>query len=394
VSLRGALGVSAALLAPVSGAAFVVLGPVWEGGEAPLHVGALSGSEFRTALVDAARDWESVSDFDFLADFDGDGACDRDLFGRGDLTDGVEFETRDCDGAFLDFDTLAVTQIESQGDRVVSVGAVFNDDLAWEVYAGTWDDEAPDFRRVALHELGHWLGLGHENAALSIMASFAGDTEALQADDVDGVRFLYGPTGPPPPPPPPPVDPEVACRQGQLRAAGSLCRRHFACEAKRARRTDQDPDGLRRDACQDDAKSDFAARFDAAANPSCLWSEAGAAALPLVADPAALLEAGLLAGADPGNLADAKLRQRLLKRAGRACREAFGAEARFARSAGEARRAKQRGAARTSFVGAATDAIDRAAEDGVVYGGTAPVPAAGELDALVDAYAAQAAGNP
>jgi Matrixin len=393
VRVRGAVGIAAMVLVPASAAPFVVLGPVWDGGEAPLHVGALEGSEFRSALVDAARDWEAVSDFDFLADFDGDGACDRDFLGRGELTDGAEFETRDCDGSFLDFDTLAVTQIESVGDRTVAVGAVFNDDLAWDVYDGPWDDDAPDFRRVALHELGHWLGLGHENGALAIMASFAGDTQALQADDVDGVRFLYGPTGPPPPPPPPPVDPEVACRQGQLRAAGSLCRRHFACEGKRARRPEKDPDGLRRDACQEAAESDFVARFDAAANPSCLWTESGSAALPLVAEAAALTETGLLAGADPGNPADAKLRQRLLKRAGRACGEAFGAEARFAKSAGEARRAKQRGAARTAFVAAATGAIARAAEHGVVYGGTAPAAVAGELDALVDAYAGQAAGN-
>jgi hypothetical protein len=112
-----------------------------------------------------------------------------------------------------------------------------------------------------------------------------------------------------------------------------------------------------------------------------------------VADAAALGEAGLLTGADPASPADARLRQRLLKRAGRACGETFGAESRFASSENEARRAKQRAAARAAQVGAATDFIARAAEEGVAYGGTDPVAAADEIDALVDAFAAEAAGN-
>ena len=313
--------------------------------------------------------------------------------GAAPLSDGAEFETRDCDGFSLGFDTLAVTQLESDGDGLVAVGMVFNDDLDWALYDGPWDDAVPDFRRVALHELGHWLGLDHENLVPSIMASFAGDTASLQADDVDGVRFLYGPTGPPPPPPPPPFDPEVACRQGQLRAAGTLCRRHFSCEAKRAKQPAKDPAGLERNACQEEAASRFELRFDGAASPSCLWSTSGAAALPLVADAASLAEAGLLTGADPASLADAKLRQRLLRRAGRACAEAFGAESRFVLSESEARRAKQRAAARAGLVGAATDAIARAAADGVVYGGAEPGASADAIDLLVDGFAASAAGG-
>jgi hypothetical protein len=393
VRLRSALPLLAAALVPAAAAPFVLLGSVWQQGKAPLHVGALDGAGFRSALLDAASDWEAISDFEFRSDFAGDGACKRDFFGRGDLDDGVEFETRDCDGFSLDFDTLAVTQIESDGDRVVSVGIVFNDDLDWQLYDGFWDDQQPDFRRVALHELGHWLGLDHENRVPSIMASFAGDTDALRADDVDGVRFLYGPTGPPPPPPPPPVDPELACRRGQLRAAKALCRRHLGCEAKRAGAPAKDALGLAREACIDAAEGRFVLRFDAAANPSCLWSASGADALPLVADPAAALETGLLLDADPAIPADAKLRRRLLKRSGRACAAAFAAELRFASHAGEARRANERAGSRAAFLEGAGAAITRAAEEGVVYGGTAPSDAADAIDLLVDGFAAGAAGD-
>jgi hypothetical protein len=392
---RTLAALAAALLVPAAAAPFVELGPVWPNEEGPLHVGSLDGSAFRTALVDAARDWEDVSDFDFAVDFAGDGACDRDFFGTGPLDDGAEFETRDCDGFALGSDTLAVTQSLSEGGRFVGAGIVFNEDLDWGIYDGPWNENEPDFRRVALHELGHWLGLGHENGAVSIMASFAGDVASLQPDDVAGARFLYGPTGPPPPPPPPVKDPEVVCRQRQLRAAGELCKKHLRCEAKRAAKPAADPDGLERNACVEAAAERFASRFDTATlgNASCLYAGPAAAALALVAEPAAALEAGLLAGADPTSAADAALRKKLLKTGARACADAFAAEVRFAKSEDEARRANQRAAARTRFVGNATDAVARAAEDGVPYGGTAPPDAADQLDALVDGYAAAAAGE-
>jgi hypothetical protein len=393
-SARAALALAA--LAPSAAAGFAVLGPVWEGGSGPIHVGALDGSEFRSALASAAGDWEDVSDFDFRLDYAGDGACDRGFpFGSGPLADGVEFETRDCDGFDLGSDTLAVTMLESENGRFDSLGMVFNDDLDWDLYDGAWSNDRPDFRRVALHELGHWLGLDHEDAVPAILSSFAGDLDRLQTDDVQGVRFLYGPSGPPPPPPPPELPPEVVCRRDQLRAAAALCRKRFACEARRAKRPERDPMGLRRAACLDDAELGFARRFAAATlgNAACPWQPAATDALAQVADPADAVAAGLLVGADLAVPADAALRRRLLQRAGRACDAAFAAEARFARSEDPGKRAAQRGDARGDFVERATEAITRAAAEGVAYAGSAPVDAADALDLLVDAFASLAAGS-
>jgi hypothetical protein len=383
-------------LAPTAAAGFALLGPVWEDGEAPIHVGALEGSPFRSALVSAAGDWEGASDFEFAVDFAGDGACDRGFpFGSGPLTGGAEFETRDCDGSLLGDDTLAVTMVESAAGRFEALGLVFNDDFDWELYDGPWDDAAPDFRRVALHELGHWLGLDHEDAAPAIMASFASDIARLQSDDVAGARFLYGPGPPPPPPPPQVLPPEVVCRRAQLRAAASVCRKRFGCEARHAKHADADPLGARRDACLADAAGRFERRFGEATlpNPSCLWSPAAADALAQVAAPADALAEGLLLGADLASPPDAMLRRRLLRRAGSACGDAFSAEARFARSEDEARRAAQRVRARGGFVEAAGDAIARAAAEGVAYAGTPPTEAADALDLLVDDFASLAAGS-
>ena len=48
-----------------------------------------------------------------------------------------------------------------------------------------------DFRRVALHELGHVIGLGHEATNPAIMAPNISDLYQLQEDDIAGVTALH-----------------------------------------------------------------------------------------------------------------------------------------------------------------------------------------------------------
>jgi hypothetical protein len=387
--LASALG---AAIVPAAAGAFSLLGPAWDDGRGPIFFGALDDGAFEAAFVDAAHDWEDASDFDFALSGGNEPACDRDFFGAGDLELGAEFGSRDCNGDFLGDDTLAVTMIESDGGDFVRAGMVFNDALDWTLYDGLWDPDEPDFRRVALHELGHWLGLDHEIGAAAIMQPFASSIDTLQADDVAGVRFLYGP-GPTSPPNPSTLSPEVVCRRAQLGAAGGLCRKQLRCRAEAIAHPDRDPAGAKRDACLAKALASADRSFaSAVAAGGCTFTGPGATLHDPVAATALAVEEAIAAGADAAVPADPALRGKLLRKAGAACRGAFDAEARFAKHAREPRRAGDRAKVTSAFVARAGRAIARAAAKGVVYDGAAPDAVAAQIDDVADAVSASA-GN-
>ena len=99
---------------------------------------------------------------------------------------------------------LAVSMATHERGAKVENDLIFNRNLRWAVFPGPLSAGSPhDFRRVALHELGHLLGLGHPDEVgqnvVAIMNSREGNTEAPTADDEAGARALYdlGPGAPP-----------------------------------------------------------------------------------------------------------------------------------------------------------------------------------------------------
>jgi hypothetical protein len=88
-------------------------------------------------------------------------------------------------------------------NQITETDIIFNANLYWHVYSGkmNWYMNGRrifDFRRVALHELGHALGLGDQYTnnykGTSVMYGIADDDqpESPQTDDINGIRAIYG----------------------------------------------------------------------------------------------------------------------------------------------------------------------------------------------------------
>lgn len=80
----------------------------------------------------------------------------------------------------------------SSPETFAKVDIVFKSLENWSVYDGDQDIFFLDFRRVATHELGHAIGLGHSIDSNALLYAFYGNTYLPQLDDVNTLLSIYG----------------------------------------------------------------------------------------------------------------------------------------------------------------------------------------------------------
>ena len=181
------------LAASAPATSFELLDASWPEGRTTFFVDFQSSNptmeptKFQPAFIEAMSFWNESSTFIF--DLDESRAQDPCSEGG----NGVAFASTACGDAFGD-STLAIAVTRIEGSIATSTGIVFNDAKAWDVFAGPTALTGPiDFRRVAVHELGHALGLDHSDDGQAIMRPTLGigGTEVPQPDDIAGVAQLY-----------------------------------------------------------------------------------------------------------------------------------------------------------------------------------------------------------
>lgn len=177
--------------------AFEINGSKWPGAQATFFIDifgtATSGISWNSAFSSAVQEWNSKTPFTFNVIQQNKNPC------LNDGLNGIDFAVDFCGSAFGS-KTLAVTvrRFNSEVLGPPSIGQadiVINQNETFNAYDGNliqFGIVGLDIKRIAVHELGHALGLEHEGAKTSIMAPNIGNLFKLQADDIAGVETLYG----------------------------------------------------------------------------------------------------------------------------------------------------------------------------------------------------------
>jgi hypothetical protein len=177
---------------------FATLGSTWASGAVVMNMQLTGGSglsdgsaSFNASFISAMQTWnQSLSRIQLTP---GSGTSRAD----GDLVNQVFFDSSYY-GTPFGRDTLAITtRWTLDTTQRVEADVVFNTAFTFDSYRGNVRSSGVwDLRRVALHELGHVIGLDHPDergqSVTAQMNSILGNLDSLTADDIAGAQSMYG----------------------------------------------------------------------------------------------------------------------------------------------------------------------------------------------------------
>ena len=141
--------------------------------------GKLGADAQKAEILRAMKEWERVVGVKFASGTDPKAAKTVNiLFAAGDHGDGYPFDGKNG--------TLAHTFYPAPpNDEPIAGDMHFDNAENWQIGAGT------DLYSVAVHELGHALGLGHSDKSGAVMYPYYRRATSLTSEDISAILLLY-----------------------------------------------------------------------------------------------------------------------------------------------------------------------------------------------------------
>jgi Matrixin len=158
-------------------------------GGIPSNLQATLNAHFSTAswqaqFADAAAVWEEVANVNFSLVADNGSP----LGVSGNQQDDPRFGDIRIGGYAMSSSILAFAYLPPPANGGTDAGDIFfNTAQSWQINGTTYD-----LMTVAIHELGHALGMGHStDTAAAMYPAYLTTKQAVDADDISGIRSIY-----------------------------------------------------------------------------------------------------------------------------------------------------------------------------------------------------------